>query len=213
MASNYTENYGLCQWEATDQVVHTEFNEDNQKVDTVLGTLAEQVGTKAEQALVDVLSLTVAQKADQNALSAEISARAAGDAALQKKAGMQLIRRVTVSQSQERARLDLSDIDWSEWATVHILFKPILDNNDAYHITIGTDNSRTLSSQITSHSLLLLHPTFDAEMNVCGLYWPLTQGTQTISMDSAFRSLQYVEFSAMQNAILSGTVMEVWGSK
>ncbi len=36
MASNYTENYGLCQWEATDQVLRTEFNEDNMKVDATL---------------------------------------------------------------------------------------------------------------------------------------------------------------------------------
>lgn len=37
MASNYTENYGLCQWEATDQVLRTEFNEDNAKLDDALG--------------------------------------------------------------------------------------------------------------------------------------------------------------------------------
>ncbi|WP_151075347.1 hypothetical protein [Flintibacter sp. KGMB00164] len=36
MASNYTSNYGLCQWEATDQVLREEFNEDNIKVDATL---------------------------------------------------------------------------------------------------------------------------------------------------------------------------------
>lgn len=39
MASNYTEHYGLCQWEATDQVRREEFNEDNAKVDTALQDL------------------------------------------------------------------------------------------------------------------------------------------------------------------------------
>lgn len=39
MASNYTENYGLCQWEATDAVLRTEFNEDNRKIDEALGCL------------------------------------------------------------------------------------------------------------------------------------------------------------------------------
>ena len=43
MASNYTSNYGLCQWEATDQVLRTEFNEDNAKVDAVLKTVEETV--------------------------------------------------------------------------------------------------------------------------------------------------------------------------
>lgn len=36
MASNYTEHYGLCQWEATDQVLREEFNEGNRKVDEAL---------------------------------------------------------------------------------------------------------------------------------------------------------------------------------
>ena len=40
MASNYTENYGLCQWEATDQVLREEFNQDNEKIDAALGELA-----------------------------------------------------------------------------------------------------------------------------------------------------------------------------
>ena len=36
MASNFTENYGLCLWEATDQVLREEFNEGNRKVDEAL---------------------------------------------------------------------------------------------------------------------------------------------------------------------------------
>ena len=36
MASNQTQNYGLNQWEATDQVLRTEFNADNQKIDAAL---------------------------------------------------------------------------------------------------------------------------------------------------------------------------------
>lgn len=43
MASNYTENYGLCQWEATDQVLRTEFNEDNAKLDDALNKVTEKV--------------------------------------------------------------------------------------------------------------------------------------------------------------------------
>lgn len=43
MASNYTENYGLCQWEATDQVLRTEFNEDNVKLEEALSDLEARV--------------------------------------------------------------------------------------------------------------------------------------------------------------------------
>lgn len=42
MASNYTENYGLCQWEATDQVLRTEFNADNAKIDAMLGEIPKK---------------------------------------------------------------------------------------------------------------------------------------------------------------------------
>ncbi len=46
MASNYTENYGLCQWEPGDNFVRTEFNQDNAKIDAALGVLAaEKLGT------------------------------------------------------------------------------------------------------------------------------------------------------------------------
>ena len=40
MAANYTANYNLCQWEATDQVLRTDFNQDNAKIDAALGELA-----------------------------------------------------------------------------------------------------------------------------------------------------------------------------
>ena len=36
MASNYTTNYNLCQWEPTDQVQRTDFNADNAKIDAAL---------------------------------------------------------------------------------------------------------------------------------------------------------------------------------
>ena len=41
MASNYTEQYKLCQWEETDAVLRTDFNEDNAKIEAALATLAE----------------------------------------------------------------------------------------------------------------------------------------------------------------------------
>ena len=49
MASNYTEHIGLCQWEATDQVLRTEFNQDNAKVDAALDTLEQTVTQHGEE--------------------------------------------------------------------------------------------------------------------------------------------------------------------
>lgn len=52
MASKYTENYGLCQWEAKDQVLREEFNGDNEKIDATLKSQADtlaQVSTKVSK--------------------------------------------------------------------------------------------------------------------------------------------------------------------
>ena len=61
MASNQTSNYGLNQWEATDQVLRTDFNTDNAKIDTALAE-------KADAAEVTALSQTVDGKAEQTDL-------------------------------------------------------------------------------------------------------------------------------------------------
>ena len=60
MASNQTTNYQLNQWEPTDQVLRTDFNADNAKLDAVLTVLAEDVDEKASQAVLDTLTQTVA---------------------------------------------------------------------------------------------------------------------------------------------------------
>ena len=56
MASNYTEHYDLCQWEATDQVQRTDFNADNAKIDTALVNLENG---KANQNDLNTLSATM----------------------------------------------------------------------------------------------------------------------------------------------------------
>lgn len=56
MASNHTSNYNLNQWEPEDKVIRTEFNEDNQKIDTALGELAANVGGKADQSDLEAVS-------------------------------------------------------------------------------------------------------------------------------------------------------------
>lgn len=80
MASNYTENYDLCQWEATDAVLRTDFNGDNQKIDMALNTqassisdLTAQMANKANAGTVSSLAEEVAQKADQSDLDAAVS--------------------------------------------------------------------------------------------------------------------------------------------
>ena len=63
MASNYTENYGLCQWEPGDNFVRTEFNQDNARIDAALAA------AEAETARVESLT-GAAQAAADYALDA-----------------------------------------------------------------------------------------------------------------------------------------------
>ena len=87
MASNYTSNYGLCQWEATDAVLRTDFNEDNEKIDAALksqadsiSSLKKQVGNKANSSAVSSLSTKLDQEIQERTeeLTAEAAARVAG---------------------------------------------------------------------------------------------------------------------------------------
>ena len=56
MATNYTSNYQLNQWEPTDQVLRTDFNADNAKLDAAI---AELESGKADQSALSALSSTV----------------------------------------------------------------------------------------------------------------------------------------------------------
>ena len=50
MATNYTTNYELSQWLSTDQVLRTDFNADNAKLDATLAGKAEaEALRKAEE--------------------------------------------------------------------------------------------------------------------------------------------------------------------
>jgi len=67
MASNYTPNFNLCQWEAEDQVLRTDFNTDNARIDAALAAKADKSALNSLQGTVNSLSTG---KADQSALDA-----------------------------------------------------------------------------------------------------------------------------------------------
>ena len=54
MASNYTTNYGLCQWEPGDNFVRTEFNQDNARIDAALGRV-EDLAASAGRNVAELL--------------------------------------------------------------------------------------------------------------------------------------------------------------
>ena len=49
MSTNHTTNYNLNQWETTDKVLRTEFNEDNAKIDAALKANADGIAANAAE--------------------------------------------------------------------------------------------------------------------------------------------------------------------
>ena len=143
MASNYTENYGLCQWEATDQVLRTEFNEGNAKVDEALKELAD-------------------------AAINEASTRAAADRALGERIGLQPIKTVTQSADDTLLEIDLSDVDWSLWKNVYLRLDML--GNGYYYSAYGSVYRNNESHQIPGKHCLVLWPMYEPDSSVGGLF-------------------------------------------
>ena len=66
MASNYTTNYRLCQWEASDKVLRAEFNADNAKIDAAIQAVEDRMTSalsgKASASALDTLKNTVSSQ-------------------------------------------------------------------------------------------------------------------------------------------------------
>ena len=82
MATNYTTNYGLCQWEPGDNFLRTEFNQDNAKIDAALAELESAKADAAEtDAALEELQTAVGTKADSGEVNAALEELRATDAA------------------------------------------------------------------------------------------------------------------------------------
>ena len=83
-----TTNYQLCQWDGSDRILRTDFNEDNAKIDAALKQQANSIASinstlpgKADAATVTSLSnkLNTEVQDRKDAVSAEAAARAQAD--------------------------------------------------------------------------------------------------------------------------------------
>ena len=229
MASNQTSSYGLSQWEATDAVQRLEFNSDNAKVDAALKSLSDQVVQKASQsalntvisavnqkadaATVSSLSQTVAGKAEQSALEKEMIERMAADEKLTEKAGMHLLYQMATTAVQEYIIVDLSGIDWAQWATVRILFKPALQGD--FYMVYGNNSIQFMFGRDV-HTPFQLHlfPNFDETSLVAGLVWPTYQQSGTILLPTiTFSQFSTLYFDVDNTPFQPGSIVKVWGCK
>ncbi len=229
MVTNQTTNYQLNQWEPTDAVQRVEFNQDNAKVDTALKSLSDQVIQKANQSAVNTLisavnqkadastvsalSQAVAAKAEQTALTAEISARTAVDAELAEKAGMHLLYQSATTAAQEYIIVDMSAIDWDQWATVRVLFRPVL-TGDYYNVYANNASQYMFGRDVYSRFQLHLFPNFDETAPVAGLVWPVYRESGTVLYyNMTFAQFSTLYFDVDETSFQAGSVIEIWGCK
>ena len=67
MASGYTANYGLCQWQRSDKFLREEFNENNTKIDAALKAAEDKAAEDAQTAQQTAdRALTGLEAADYN---------------------------------------------------------------------------------------------------------------------------------------------------
>ena len=210
MATNHTTNYQLNQWEATDQVLRTEFNQDNQKIDGALKANADAiaaetaartaaVSSKADAATVAALSQTVSGKADQ----ADVDALTA-------KAGWKLIQNVQLTEDNKSVHQPLS-IDWSEWATVLLRFQLNFSETTQYVASLhGPDGElRLLEDSWSTKMDFLFYPMYDASFPATG-HTVLGDATETAVNYQVLTSFDLFGYNGQ---LLSGSTLTLWGLK
>ena len=210
MASNHTTNYNLNQWEATDKVLRTDFNEDNAKIDAALKTNADAiaaetaartaaVSSKADAATVAALSQTVSGKADQ----ADVDALTA-------KAGWKLIQNVQLTEDNKSVHQPLS-IDWSEWATVLLRFQLNFSETTQYVASLhGPDGElRLLEDSWSTKMDFLFYPMYDASFPATG-HTVLGDATETAVNYQVLTSFDLFGYNGQ---LLSGSTLTLWGLK
>ena len=196
MATNHTTNYQLNQWKATDQVLHTDFNQDNLKID-------------------------VALKAHEEALTAETSAREELKErleAVEEMAGSNLISSYSVPALCTTCTIPL-ELEWSEWHSISILLDPYTSGQGILKIYAGDGGdllglvpSNEAGDERHLYCLrLLLLPVHSAEgfVHAVSLY------------DGAFRTtgMKFAEMRSLRVECPEGcsltrsTTAQIWGQK
>ena len=148
MSTNHTTNYDLNQWEGTDKVLRTEFNQDNAKIDAALKANADAIAGKAD-------------RADVAALEVELTA-------LETKSTLQTLKAVTQAADDGVLTIDLSDMDWSQWSTVYICLD--LQGSGYFYSAYGNEYENYESHRVPGHHCLVLWPMHQSGGDIGGVF-------------------------------------------
>lgn len=184
-----TSHYQLNQYEASDCILHGDFNSDNQKIDTAL-------------------------KSNADAITAETAAREAADTALGKKAGLQLIQTLTLATGSDYASAAIN-VDWSQWAEVYVVFQ--LEYNGpmkSYDLFFTPNNNYLVRTAYGTHMGIVLHPLFNENLSVEGT----TFSGSAVNVGMLYKDVTgigvYLTASSGKTAVISsGTTVNIYGRK
>ena len=185
-----TANYKLNQWEASDPVLRADFNADNAKIDAAI---------KAE-----VDARTSAVQAVQSALNTEISTRSQSMGTLTEQTKLHTILTYNQRSSTQQFTVDLSNVDWSQWRQVYLVFQlygsgtcsgGFNGRNDAFAFTLNGKKY-----------CFIMTPLYDASMLVSGLMTSAT--VQMIPTSQTYSEIESLLLHATSNnsSISSATI-------
>ena len=184
-----TSNYGLKRWDGGDRILHTEFNDNWEKIDTAL-------------------------KGNADGVAAETAAREAADTELGKRVGLQLIQTVNGTTGES---CDFSvNIDWNQWAEVIFVVKPKFSAKTSYDIFFYKEDSTgalttTLANSISGNCSFITYPLFDKTTSLNGFF---LDGNVFEAYGNTFQNLGYLSLSPNSDATAkTGSLLKIYGKK
>ena len=203
---DHTTNYQLSQWEATDRILMSDFNDDNAKIDAALKSQADAIAAKAAQSALDTVS---------GQLAAEVAQRQAADTALENQVGLKLIKTVDVPSGSGSAQVSLTDLAWGSWKTVHMLLHlPMRDGHTVMCYLNGNTDASVADATGDTRCLVSFFPMYNVELPTAGLL--LGRGNETFSFwEIPYKNASYLQLVALNSndVIPEGSQVVFYGEK
>ena len=130
---------------------------------------------------------------------------------LEEKAGYQLIATETLTATAPgNAVFSLSDVDWSQWGTVHLLLTPSFVSHTYPRVYFNNSLSCQLSGGLDSWLHIILYPIFSPSLSISGLVID-KQEINHIFFTTAFSAIENITIRSDSAVLGSGSKLEVWG--
>ena len=184
-----TSHFQLNQYEASDRILHGDFNSDNQKIDAALKSNAE-------------------------AVAAETAAREAADTALGKKAGLQLIQTVTLAAGSDFASAAIN-VDWAQWAEVYVVFHlEYKGSMKSYNLYFLPNDDYLVRTSYDHDVGVIFYPVFNENLSIVGMAF----SGSAVSGNTSYKDITGIGVSLTASsgktvAISNGTTVKFYGRK